>query len=144
MSGTPMPKMTVVSRGTEDGIAWVTCEAPLYGAVNGYVRLPAGHPWRGVSTSDIDVDVHGGLTFSNDEWIGFDALHGGDVWPEMETDRIAPHTFDPKWDRRWTPEMVATETRTLARQVAAAKPGDGSVKCWNCGQIIPPKVEAGA
>lgn len=113
----PSPKMTVLEHGTENGIDWVTCRAPMYGAVNGYVRIPESHPWRDLIYDDeaVDVTVNGGLTYSNDEWFGFDTMHAGDLWPDM------PHSC-----RRgecdcthWTPEMVAAETRSLARQVAA-------------------------
>ena len=30
----------------------------------GYTRIPPGHPWHGKDYDDIDVDVHGGLTFA--------------------------------------------------------------------------------
>ena len=57
---------------------------------NGYVAIPKNHKLYGVQYDDIDVDVHGGLTFSDhgitgqpDDtkgmWIiGFDTLHYGD------------------------------------------------------------------
>lgn len=32
---------------------------------NGYVLLPKGHPWYGKFYTDIDVYVHGGLTYSD-------------------------------------------------------------------------------
>lgn len=134
----PTPQMDVVDTGVEDGIRWTTCRAPLYGAVNGYVKLPEGHPWLGQDYDNIDVEVHGGLTYANNEWIGFDYLHSGDMWPEQENDRHFSRTFDPKWDTRCTPEMVAEEARSLARKAAAATPD--SVKCWHCGQVIPPKA----
>lgn len=74
------------------------------GAWCGYVGLPAGHPWRDKSTDEMDVSVHGGLTFGpapcmEDErfvchvvhdkeeedvqWIGFDCLHLNDTAPGM-------------------------------------------------------------
>ena len=63
----------------------------------GYVRIPVGHPWFGVSYADLDdVHVHGGLTYSsygideetrklikNEWWIGFDCAHCGDA-PDVE------------------------------------------------------------
>ena len=88
------------------------------GALCGYVGVPKGHPWYGVDYNDyqgeryetdlvINVDVHGGLTFSSacqetdDEssgichvpepgrehdiwWLGFDCAHMGDVTPELD------------------------------------------------------------
>jgi hypothetical protein len=114
MSDAPNPRMKVVDSGEESGIRWTTCEAPLYGAVNGYVRIPKGHPWHGLGYDDIDVRVHGGLTYSEGDWIGFDCLHLGDYWPgQNEYDLLS-------YDAEWTAEMVAAETRELARKVAAA------------------------
>lgn len=60
-----------------------------HGYANGYVGVPPGHPWYGINYNSIDVDVHGGLTFSehklpfcelDDEiwWVGFDVCHYGD------------------------------------------------------------------
>jgi hypothetical protein len=47
----------------------------------GYIRLEAGHPWRGLNKNDIDTDCHGGLTYSAEDeddqswWLGFDCGH---------------------------------------------------------------------
>lgn len=67
---------------------------------NGYVMLPSNHPSYGLPYDDIDVNIHGGLTFSeytknlsgweevhglNGYIIGFDTLHYADTierWPE--------------------------------------------------------------
>lgn len=65
---------------------------------NGYVLIPEGHELHGVDYNEIDVDVHGGLTFSElvteemaERWgifspedigmwcIGFDTAHYGDT-----------------------------------------------------------------
>lgn len=55
----------------------------------GYVGLPEGHKWFGKGYDDIDVDVHGGLTYARNYlhkqpetdlwWIGFDCAHLGDI-----------------------------------------------------------------
>lgn len=57
----------------------------------GYVRVPLGHPWHGKGWADLNVEVHGGVTFAEadepcdkggadtDWWIGFDCAHGGDA-----------------------------------------------------------------
>lgn len=104
------------AEGVEDGIEWRTLAAPLYGAVNGYVRIPEDHPWHGLDYDAIDVRVHGGITFADEGWIGFDTLHLGDYWPGM------PYGENFA-DTHWTWEMVADETRELARKVAAAVEG---------------------
>lgn len=104
-------------RGTEDGITWLTADAPIFGAVNGYVKLPAGHPWRDMDLQmgEVDVPVHGGITYGPDEsgWIGFDTLHSGDYWPDM------PDVLGVGRDKTWTLELVAAEAQQLARHAAA-------------------------
>jgi hypothetical protein len=66
----------------------------------GYVAVPPGHPAHGKHYDNVDVDAHGGLTFSGacegqichvpkpgepDDvwWLGFDCAHGGDVVPGL-------------------------------------------------------------
>ena len=66
---------------------------------NGYVLVPEGHKFHDKRYDDIDVDVHGGLTFSEhipegDDfgwrpgyWVGFDTAHTGDnkeKWTKSE------------------------------------------------------------
>jgi hypothetical protein len=66
---------------------------------NGYVLIPEGHDFHGKPYHDIDVSVHGGLTFAEhipegDDfgwrpgyWIGFDTAHAGDdktFWTKLE------------------------------------------------------------
>lgn len=80
---------------------------------NGYVAVPPGHPLHGMFYNDIDIDIHGGLTYSGptDNWqpgtlpeelvgkdywaIGFDTAHCDDTiakWPkeavQAEADRL--------------------------------------------------------
>ena len=59
--------------------------------LNGYVALPPEHPCYGKAYDDIDVEVHGGLTFASEGdgekwekgywWVGFDCGHAGDLVP---------------------------------------------------------------
>jgi len=67
----------------------------------GYVRVGASHPAFGKDYNDVDVDVHGGLTFGAVEpcahengtgyWFGFDCAHCGDSF-------YAP-VFDESWGK---------------------------------------------
>ena len=63
---------------------------------NGYVRLPKEHPCFGKGYDDIDVNVHGGLTYSDSYfpthtnntpdgywWLGFDTGHAWDRQPRI-------------------------------------------------------------
>lgn len=58
------------------------------GFLCGYVGLPSGHPWWGLSHDAVPAHVHGGLTFAarpiagnrlpaERYWLGFDCGHGG-------------------------------------------------------------------
>jgi hypothetical protein len=59
-----------------------------HGYGNGYIGIPPEHPWFVKDYDSIEVNVHGGLTYSANRapnekpdgfwWIGFDTCHGGD------------------------------------------------------------------
>lgn len=92
---------------------WLTRGLMDFGWGNGYVLIPIGHKLHGKHYDDINVSVHGGLTYSEliteeiikhfgldvediGKWaIGFDTVHYGDsldVWTkekvEEETDNL--------------------------------------------------------
>ncbi len=59
------------------------------GHLCGYICIPKTHFLYGKKYDDYNIDVHGGLTYSqleaDDEyWIGFDCGHSGDFIPSME------------------------------------------------------------
>jgi hypothetical protein len=74
-----------------------------HGWGNGYVRIAEGHKYYGNAYDDIDVSVHGGLTFSehitnNDKWsdgfwVGFDTAHSGDNLQKWPVDRVLEETI---------------------------------------------------
>lgn len=77
---------------TESGLECRIVRHPGAGHLCGYVQLPADHPWHGRDYDDIDVEVHGGLTYAQDRFprqddpgpgwvIGFDCAHLGDLSP---------------------------------------------------------------
>jgi len=86
-----------------------------HGWGNGYVIIPKGHPYHGKHYDDIPVNVHGGLTFSENakdlDWpeldkkdkegwvVGFDTAHFGDSLSN------------------WSKIEVAKETKKLAKQL---------------------------
>ena len=45
----------------------------------GYVTVPEGHPCTGKHYNELDVEVHGGLTYALDNQFGFDCAHWDDV-----------------------------------------------------------------
>ena len=110
------PGMQALQHGEENGIGWAICGNPI-GGINGYATVPAGHPWTGKNYDDIDVDIHGGLTFGRDGWIGFDTAHLGDIWPGRD-----PFLYSSSFsNKEWTEDAVAEEAKRLARQVAQAR-----------------------
>ena len=81
---------------TEAGLtAAVVVQA--HGSRCGYVGVPKGHAAAGKSYDELDIDVHGGLTYdgSNESypapsdglwWFGYDCAHWGDARdPELMT-----------------------------------------------------------
>jgi hypothetical protein len=111
-----------IYRGEADGIDWCVCPSPVVqGAVNGYARIPAGHPWAGRDRDTLRVDAPGGLTYGPDEagWVGFDTTHLWDRWPDW--DPGAPFLRPGEAPAPlWTVEAVVAAAQTLARAIAAA------------------------
>lgn len=70
------------------------------GHLCGYVAIPPEHPFYQKRYEDIDIDVHGGLTFgecSNKHWIGFDCAHSGDIVPSTkELRKTLPSLYNSK------------------------------------------------
>ncbi len=106
------------------------------GAPCGYVAVPPGHPWYDQGYDDVDVRVHGGLTYSGrcaghichvpkpgepDDvyWLGFDCGHSGDLSPKflelMKSSGIAPLT-GMYAETYKDVEYVRGEVMKLARQ----------------------------
>jgi len=99
---------------------------PRLGHLCGYIAVPPAHPWFGKDYDDLDVDVHGGLTYAKDGketdyphalgteawWHGFDCAHSGDISPGIG--HIYPG--DVYRDR----DYVFAEIERLAQQAADA------------------------
>ncbi len=106
------------------------------GALCGYVGVPNSHPFFEVEYSNIDhqIEVHGGLTFSDkcspDEspekgichtgnvankivwWLGFDCAHGCDIVPKYDS------LSDNSYSTYRTFGYVKKQVEYLARQLA--------------------------
>jgi hypothetical protein len=106
----------------------------------GYVRVPPGHPAYGKDYNDLDVDVHGGLTFAALEpctehedgqgyWLGFDCAHSGDDMCDPDADMESlPNDVKRlieihrsfrlrEVEHYWTEPEVASECERLAEQL---------------------------
>ena len=100
------------------------------GNLVGYVRVPKGHPWYGVSDSQLydagaNPDVHGGLTYTaigedGDDagwFLGFDCAHLGDFSPNPA------YQFGSLSDGVYRDVgYVYEECLSLARQAEKAEP----------------------
>lgn len=132
-----------------DGLRCYTHYVTEMGHRNGYVEIPAGHPWHGKGYDQCLLSppceesycehrmesvarVHGGITFADENWrgawtIGFDCAHSGDIPnPEFTAEREARYGYDSYRHRDghyWTLDDVQRETTRLAAQVAAAATG---------------------
>jgi hypothetical protein len=112
------------------------------GNLCGYVGLPPNHPAYGSGYDDVDVDVHGGLTYAeaccghichvpmageSDDvwWLGFDCAHGGDYLPMRKAlaARFPYEIFERFDDVYRDVAYVRAEVERLANQlVTMAKP----------------------
>lgn len=120
------------------GFDCLIVRGPL-GAWCGYVGLPPSHPMHGKHYDVPQVQIHGGLTYSEfchatichnplageiDQmwWFGFDCAHAFDEVPSMrilgmhESFKMFVHGHDFMEDHYWTEEEVMHETKELARQ----------------------------
>jgi hypothetical protein len=79
----------------------------------GYVTVPEGHPCAGKDYNELDVEVHGGLTYGEGLQFGFDCAHLYDAKdPELMSEEYR------KIHERW-PRLVETGTvKTLEFCVA--------------------------
>lgn len=100
------------------------------GFINGYIRIPEGHPWYGRTADGLGgVSVHGGVTYSENGlhtpngthtgwWIGFDTAHWKDLNPVKLPDLIErPNNFQVYRTMDWVMEQL----RSLAKQAKEAQ-----------------------
>jgi hypothetical protein len=120
------------------GLPCLIVRGPV-GALCGYVGVAPGHPFHGKNYHDVDVEIHGGLTFSDeccqresgdagsichvaDEgepddvwWFGFDCAHAWDRCPVLGGTEILG--LSRKEEYR-TIDYVERQCRELARQLS--------------------------
>jgi hypothetical protein len=113
---------------------------------NGYVAIPKEHPYFGVNYNDIDdIDINGGLTYSDSSiigqpsetkgmWIvGFDTLHSWDnstMWPNeqsvmKEAERLKEQLLNiPILTYKETIKEQSNSVVSISLEDAAVKYGD--------------------
>lgn len=95
------------------------------GNLCGYVCVRSGYAFYWRDYGDVDVSVHGGLTFSGDTvpkvdidwkdgwWFGFDCAHAGDYLPNLPMPFSRPENYCDM-------EYVTGECARLASQLAGS------------------------
>lgn len=108
---------TVYHSGTLHGIKYLVLRGPV--SVNAYLGIPKDHPLAGKHYDEIDLHVHGRLTFGDFGedgtdwppgyyWIGWDYAHAND--------KCFYDLNYPSWtsgDREWTPDMIFKEVKQV-------------------------------
>lgn len=114
------PPPTQLAEGEHAGFRWRVLHNSM-GYRCGYILIPHGHPWHGKSYDDIPAEVHGGLTYGDEEgWVGFDCAHAGDAPDPALPGAYKMRPFDGGEIR--TQEYAEAECRSLCEQAAAPKP----------------------
>lgn len=129
----PLQHFKIEKEWTAYGLQCVVSQPRQYQNRCGYVRLPIGHRYWGKGYDELDVSVHGGLTFAERAedgawWIGFDCAHYNDarVDPSARiediTDEQTRRTIEivrqfPMQAHFWSLEEVIAETEQLAQQL---------------------------
>lgn len=113
---------------TMPGLVCLVARGPM-GNWCGYVAVPPGHPAHGADYNDVEVSVHGGLTYAErcqagpaafvchvpapgepDDvwWLGFDCGHAFDYSPAMEARmRMSSRLLIEKGRAKGDPEFAA-------------------------------------
>ncbi len=93
----------------------------------GYVAVPDGHPCFGKDYNNMDIDIHGGLTYAGlcggqkgaVWWFGFDCAHWGDIMPSMVSmSCVARKDLEKRKSEYRDINYAMAQTKALARQLA--------------------------
>src|SRR5574337_258496 len=83
------------------------------------------HPWsnRDRMPDDVDdhVNVHGGITYIDHPWLGFDTGHLGDVWDEARDPFNIAQYYPRGSTVVWSASRMVDECRRFACALAAVK-----------------------
>ena len=106
---------TIYHSGMRQGVKYLILRGPV--SVNAYLGIPEDHPLAGQDYNDVNLPVHGWLTFARFGedgsswlpefyWFGWDYAHSGDrCFHDLEY-----HVFRPD-DIEWTPDMIFKEVK---------------------------------
>lgn len=62
--------MTLIAQYVEGDFPCAITKSEALGTLCGYIGVPKCHPWYGQQYSDLNVDVHGGLTYGDHGTVG--------------------------------------------------------------------------
>ena len=94
-----------------------------------YVRIPKTHKFYKKYYDDIDIDVHGGLTYSRDYlwisenekikgwFIGWDYAHYGDYLGYDMLSILQQFKENHNNDKRWTTEEIFKDVKEVCYQI---------------------------
>lgn len=104
---------------TKSGLRAVVMTHDRMGHRCGYVGIAKDSPLAGKNYDNVDVDVHGGLTFGKANpkypvesdlfWFGYDCAHAGDLVPGLG--------YSDSEDEERTLEYCIDECESLAKQL---------------------------
>lgn len=105
-----------------------------------YIEIPKGHILHGMNyieiyKKDYYIDVHGGLTYSDNElmgikteswFIGWDYAHAGDYMGYYESfSKYNIHTLNSDYDnKKWTTEEIIKECKNAIKQIIEIEKGE--------------------
>ena len=105
------------------------------GILCGYIAINVEHPWFGHKRAVLDIEVHGGLTYSGFRvfksifyaeppnmlwWLGFDCALAGDVIPRFVGNPQISPKFNSPFDSYKTIKYCKKQCNSLARQAIVA------------------------
>ncbi len=82
-----------------------------------YVEIPNGHPVYKKNYHDVDLDVHGGLTYSGNAywkeddgsfWLGWDYAHAGDY---------TSFGYNTSKSKKWTTSEIRDEVLSVIKKL---------------------------
>lgn len=92
-------------KGTHDGYDFEIISFGYHPCA--YVTLPKDHKYTDEDYDEIDIDVHGGLTYKILNTIGWDYGHCYDYSP----------LYEQCTDKKWTTEEIFEEVKDVIRQL---------------------------
>ena len=119
----PLEERKILDSGEYEGYKYYIVSLGTHPCA--YVEIPKGHKYHGKvdeDAYDLDVDVHGGITFgdfglkgvSRHYMIGWDYMHWQDYF-------FTKYAFEPvSKGKKWTTEEILEDVKSVIHQVKGA------------------------